>query len=65
MVLSAAPRHSPKEGREWLPAHINVPVGKDRALPVSVECHDCSSPEHELGLSQMEMARRWFLGGKK
>lgn len=62
MVLSAPPWHPPKEGVEGLLACIDVPMGKDGALSACTELSDCSSPEHELWLSQMEMALEWFLG---
>lgn len=61
MVVLASPWHVPKEG---FLAHLDVPVGKDRALPVSAECCDSSSPERELGPFLSEMALGWFSRGK-
>jgi len=55
-------RHPPEEVGEGVLVHIEVLVGKDRALPVSAECCDCSSPEHKLSLSQMETVLGWFSG---
>lgn len=42
-MVSASPWHS-----SAILAHCDVPVDHDRALPVSPECCDCSSPKHEL-----------------
>lgn len=47
--MSVSPWHSPE-----ILAHCDVPVGNDRALPVSSECRDCSSPEHELSFPDGE-----------